>query len=54
MQPLVGRAPGDADALRDAWRSSGVEHLGTPQAVLVVDATGCLQKGQHAAGVARQ
>jgi len=30
-----------------------VEHLGDPQAVLVIDETGFLTKGQHAAGVAR-
>src|SRR5438094_2352910 len=31
-----------------------VEHLGDPQAVLVLDETGFLKKGQHSAGVARQ
>jgi SRSO17 transposase len=31
-----------------------VEHLGDPQAVLVIDETGFLKKGQHSAGVARQ
>jgi SRSO17 transposase len=31
-----------------------VEHLGDPQAVLVMDETGFLKQGQHAAGVARQ
>ena len=31
-----------------------VEHLGSPQAVLVVDETGLLKKGQPSAGVARQ
>jgi SRSO17 transposase len=31
-----------------------VEHLGSPQAVLVVDETGFLNKGQQSAGVARQ
>ena len=31
-----------------------VEPLGDPQAVLVMDETGFLKKGQHAAGVARQ
>ena len=54
VQPLLGRAPWDAEALRDALRPSVVEHLGDPQAVLVVDETGCLNKGPHAAGVARQ
>jgi SRSO17 transposase len=34
-------------------RPSVVEHLGASQAVLVVDETGLLKKGQHSAGVAR-
>jgi SRSO17 transposase len=50
----LGRAVWDADALRDAVRPDVVEHLGAPQAVLVVDETGCLNKGQQSAGVARQ
>jgi len=54
VQHLLGRAQWDADALRDDLRPSVVEHLGDPQAVLVVDETGFLKKGQHSAGVARQ
>src|SRR5712691_1351233 len=54
VQHVLGRALWDADALRDDVRPSVVEPLGAPQAVLVVDETGCLKKGQHAAGVARQ
>jgi SRSO17 transposase len=54
VQHLLGRAQWDADALRDALRPYVVEHLGAPQAVLVVDETGLLKKGQHSAGVARQ
>ena len=54
VQHLLGRAQWDADALRDDLRSYVVEHLGNPQAVLVVDETGFLKKGQHSAGVARQ
>jgi SRSO17 transposase len=54
VQHLLGRAIWDADALRDALRSYVVEHLGTSQAVLVVDETGFLKKGQRSAGVARQ
>ncbi len=50
----MGRAKWDADEVRDDLRPSLVEHLGDPQAVLVVDETGFLKKGQHAAGVARQ
>src|SRR5262245_66039979 len=54
VQHLLGRAQWDADALRDDLRPYVVEHLGATQAVLVVDETGCLKKGQHSAGVARQ
>jgi SRSO17 transposase len=54
VQHVLGRAMWDADALRDDVRPSVVEHLGAPEAVLVVDETGLLKKGQHAAGVARQ
>ena len=50
----LGRARGDAEALRDAWRPSGVESLGAPDGVRVVDETGFLTKGQQAAGGARQ
>jgi SRSO17 transposase len=54
VQHLLGRAQWDADALRDDLRPYVLEHLGAPQAVLVVDETGFLKKGQHSAGVARQ
>jgi SRSO17 transposase len=51
---VLGRALWDADALRDEVRPYVVEHLGAPEAVLVVEETGCLNKGQQSAGVARQ
>jgi SRSO17 transposase len=54
VQHLLGRAQWDANALRDDLRPYVLEHLGAPQAVLVVDETGFLKKGQHSAGVARQ
>jgi SRSO17 transposase len=54
VQHLLGRAIWEADALRDDLRPYVVEHLGAPQAVLVVDETGFLTKGQQSAGVARQ
>jgi SRSO17 transposase len=54
VQHLLGRAMWDADALRDDLRPYVVEPLGAPEAVLVVDETGFLKKGQHSAGVARQ
>ena len=54
MQRLVASASWDADAVRDDLRGYAVEHLGSPDAVLVVDETGFLKKGRKSAGVARQ
>jgi SRSO17 transposase len=54
LQSLLNRAEWDADAGRDALRRSVIQHLGDPNGVLVLDETGFLQKGEHAAGVARQ
>jgi SRSO17 transposase len=54
VQHLLGRARWDDEAVRDDLRAYLVEHLGQPQAVLVLDETGFLKKGQHSAGVARQ
>src|SRR3712207_2104853 len=44
----------DADAVRDDLRAYVVEHLGDPEAVLVLDETGFLKKGDKSAGVKRQ
>ena len=44
----------DADAVRDDLRAYVVEHLGDPDAVLVLDETGFLKKGERSAGVQRQ
>ena len=54
MQSLLGRSSWDADALRDRVRREAVASLGDPSAVLVVDETGFLKKGEHSVGVARQ
>ena len=54
VQHLLGRAIWDADALRNDVRPCVVEPLGALQAVLGVDETGFLKKGQQSAGVARQ
>jgi SRSO17 transposase len=54
VQHLLGRARWDAEAVREDLRAYLVEHLGEPQAVLVLDETGFLKKGQCSAGVARQ
>src|SRR5258707_4935121 len=53
-QHLLGRADWDADAVRDDLRAYVVEHLGDPEAVLVVDETGVVKKGHASAGVAKQ
>jgi hypothetical protein len=45
MQHLLVGARWDADAVRDDVRGYVVEHLGSPDAVLVVDETGDLKKG---------
>jgi SRSO17 transposase len=54
MQHLLARADWDADAVRDDLRDYVVQHLGDPQAVLVVDETGFLKKGRKSVGVQRQ
>jgi SRSO17 transposase len=54
VQHLLGRAVWDAEAVRDDLRGYVMEHLGTPQGVMVIDETGFLKKGRHSAGVARQ
>ena len=54
MQHLLARARWDAAAVRDDVRDYVVEHLGDPDAVLVVDETGDVKKGTASAGVQRQ
>ena len=54
FQHLLGRALWDPEAVRDELRTYVKHHLGDPTAVLVLDETGFLKKGQHSAGVARQ
>ena len=53
-QRLLNAAKWDAEAVRDDLRAYVVEHLGEPQAVLVVDETGFLKKGTQSVGVKRQ
>src|SRR3712207_2749987 len=53
-QDFLSRMRWDADALRDDLRAYVVEHLGDPDAVLVLDETGFLKKGGKSAGVQRQ
>jgi len=54
FQYVLGRADWEADGVRDALRHSLVQHLGSLEAVLVVDETGVPKQGRHSAGVARQ
>lgn len=54
MQHLLARAKWDADGVRDDVRGYVTEHLGDPDAVLVVDETGDVKKGAATAGVQRQ
>jgi SRSO17 transposase len=54
MQDFLSRAQWDADAVRDDLQAYVVQHLGAPDAVLVLDETGFLKKGPKSAGVARQ
>jgi SRSO17 transposase len=54
IQHLLGRALWDADVVRDELRQYVMDHLEDDGAILVVDETGFLKKGQHSVGVARQ
>ena len=54
VQEFLSRMHWDADAVRDDLRAYVVEHLGDPEAVLVLDETGFLKKGDKSVGVKRQ
>src|SRR3954447_4904745 len=54
MQDFLARMRWDADAVRDDLRAYVVEHLGDPDAVLVLDETGFEKKGEKSVGVQRQ
>ena len=54
VQRLLGVYHWDADLVRDDLREYVVEHLGDPEAVLVVDETGFLKQGKKSVGVKRQ
>lgn len=54
MQRPLTTATWDANLVRDNLRDYTLEHLGTEQAVLVVDETGFLKKGDQSVGMKRQ
>ena len=54
VQRLLSTYRWDADLVRDDLAGYAVEHLGDADAVLVVDETGFLKKGNKSAGVQRQ
>src|SRR6201994_2721722 len=53
-EDFLARAHWDADLVRDDLRAYVVEQLGDAQAVLVLDETGFLKKGDKSCGVQRQ
>jgi len=54
MQRLLGSARWDAGEVRDDLRSYALEHFGDTEAVLIVDETGFLKRGEKSVGVARR
>jgi SRSO17 transposase len=54
MQHLLNRAVWDTDGVREDLRDYVISGLGDTDAVLVVDETGDLKKGNHTVGVQRQ
>jgi SRSO17 transposase len=54
FQHLLGRAQWDAEAVRDEHRQEVLTGLGQEDAVLAIDETAVMKKGDQSAGVARQ
>ena len=54
VQRLLATAHWDADQVHDDLQTYVAEHLGHPDAVLVIDETGFLKKGMKSVGVKRQ
>jgi SRSO17 transposase len=54
IQHLLNRSKWSADKLRNDVRTYVVEQIGDPEAVLVIDETEFLKKGNHSVGVQRQ
>lgn len=54
LQNLLGRASWAVDAVRDELQQYVIDYLADPEAILIIDETGFLKKGQASVGVARQ
>jgi len=54
LQRFLNLSPWDADALLGVNREYAMEHLASPEAILVADPTGFAKKGTHSVGVQRQ
>jgi SRSO17 transposase len=54
LQHLLARAKWDADDVRDDLCGYVVEAFGESDAILVIDETGDVKKGEHSFGVQRQ
>ena len=54
VQDFLARMHWDTDAVRDDLRAYVVDHLGDAEAVLVLDETGFVKKGNKSCGVQRQ
>ena len=54
MQRLLNGSRWDAEGVRDELRRYAVAALGSEEAVLVVDETSFIKKGNHSVGVKRQ
>lgn len=54
LQQFLYRGAWDADALRDDLRQYVVEQIGDEEAILILDETGFIKKGDRSAGVQRQ
>jgi len=54
LQNFLNLSPWDADALLERNRGYAMEHLGSPDGILVADPTGFAKKGTKSVGVQRQ
>ena len=54
LQHFIARARWNADDVRDDLQQYVMQHLGSPDGVLIIDETGFLKKGTKSVGVKRQ